>query len=764
MNQVITDGLLLMPPPFSDGLGVWSRQDGTPGSDTYATAVNAALVTADQDFGDCLELSKVDATTQIRYMGQTPVTPGLYLRVSARVKCLAGNLPTVRIAAWAGDAGNNPVTGVPLTGPETVMTNYGEVVTVSAIIGTGSRVGVDMSWGGTATYGHVGLDLTGPNGGTIRIEAIEVEDITSVFHRKMMDWVDVRDYGAIGDGTTDDHAAFVAADAAAQGRIVMVPAGDYFIGQNLTLSSRMRFEGRMVMDAATRLSMTQNFELDSYADAFGDEVLGLSKGIQSLFNQSEHEAFDLRGRRITLDGPLDVQAAVGNKTTYANRRVLRNGQITAAAGPGWDDGVTVATATWSSVNGTELTGIANVAAIEIGSLVTAATGVGREVYVKAKNEASGTVTLSAPLWGAPTSQSYTFRRFRYLLDFFGWQNLQRFRMEGIEFLAAGEASCVMLPADGLVFQIKDCFFTSPKDRGLTSAGDGCQGLELDRNQFLSNEQALRVQDRVSIAFNINAGDAKIRSNRAVRFLHFGVLGGTGNIITGNHFFQGDNETDGLRSAGLIFTATNGKSTISGNYIDNCCIEWGNEHDAEPEMNGEYSFHGLTITGNIFFSSNSAPWFRFVVIKPYGAGHYINGMTLSDNLFKQTAGQSLDRVEMVDATLFPLDMTRTKGLLMVGNTFHGITDTSGDPVSMKVTAAAEEQVWETDLADRLPFGGQANTVLAALPDGAITNAGGTPVYTLPYASTAHGVGGTAFRLNWSEAVKGDVMATVSSNAP
>ena len=76
MNQVITDGLLLMPPPFSDGLGVWSRQDGTPGSDTWATAPNAALVSADADFGDCLEILKAEATTRIRFMSQTPVLPG----------------------------------------------------------------------------------------------------------------------------------------------------------------------------------------------------------------------------------------------------------------------------------------------------------------------------------------------------------------------------------------------------------------------------------------------------------------------------------------------------------------------------------------------------------------------------------------------------------------------------------------------------------------------------------------------------------------
>ena len=76
MNQVITDGLVLMPTPFEDGLSVWSRGDGTPGTDTYATAGNAALAFADQDFGTCLEINKIESTTRLRYMGQTPVLPG----------------------------------------------------------------------------------------------------------------------------------------------------------------------------------------------------------------------------------------------------------------------------------------------------------------------------------------------------------------------------------------------------------------------------------------------------------------------------------------------------------------------------------------------------------------------------------------------------------------------------------------------------------------------------------------------------------------
>ena len=265
MTQEITDGLVLMPPLFANGLSVWSRQDGRPGSDTWATAANAGLVAADADFGSCLEIVKTEATTRIRFMGQTPIRPGLYLRVSARVKALSGNLPSVRVAAWAGNASNQQLTTVPQTGPSTALTSYGNVVTVSAIIGTGTRTGVDMPWGPEASFGHMGLDLTGLNGGVVRIDDIRIEDVTSVFLRKMMDWVDVRDFGALGNGAADDRAAFVAADAAAAGREIMVPAGNYLIGSSMTINNPIRFEGKLVMPAGARLALNQNFDLKGYA-------------------------------------------------------------------------------------------------------------------------------------------------------------------------------------------------------------------------------------------------------------------------------------------------------------------------------------------------------------------------------------------------------------------------------------------------------------------------------------------------------------------
>jgi hypothetical protein len=536
MNQVITDGVVLMPPAFAAGLSVWSRQDGRPGSDTWATAANAALVAADADFGACLEIVKTEATTRIRYMGQTPIVPGLYLRVSARVKALSGNLPSVRIAAWAGTSGNQNLSSVVQAGPSTALTAYGAVVTVSAIIGTGSRGGVDMSWGPSAAFGHMGLDLTGPNGGQIRIESITIEDVTGVFLRKMMDWVDVRDFGARGDGTTDDRAAFVAADAAAAGREVMVPAGDYLIGSSLTINTPIRFEGRLVMPDGARLALNRNFDLKGYAEAMGDDVLGLKKGLQQLFNQSDHESFDLCGRRVVLDGPLDVQAIVGNRNTYANRRVLRNGQLAAQSSGVWADDVHTRSGAWSASDPRRITGLSNVADIPVGALVTAGQGVGREIYVTSKDVAGGRVTLSGALRAAPVTQTYTFRRFKYLLDFFGWLNLQRFIVSDIEFLCAGTCSGLNLPRDGLAFQINDCYFTGPKDRAITSAGEGCQGLQIDRCQFLSNEQDVNAPLRTTICFNANVSDIKVRDNRAVRFRIFRGDRGIGQHRVGQSLF------------------------------------------------------------------------------------------------------------------------------------------------------------------------------------------------------------------------------------
>ena len=758
MNQVITDGLILMPPAFADGLGDWSRQDGRPGSDTWATAPNAAIVAADSDFGDCLEILKIDTTTQVRSMGQTPIIPGVYMRISARVKVLSGNLPDVRIAAWPGAGSDTYVSGLTETATSVDINSYGSIVTVTAIIGSGQRGGVDLSWGTDPSYAHVGLDLTGANGGQVRIESITVEDVTNVFLREMMDWVDVRDYGAVGDGVTDDRAAFAAADAAADGREIVVPDGDYYIASSVTFTNPARFDGRVVMPDDVRLALNENFDLDGYTEAFGDEVLGLKKGLQQLFNQSDFEAFDLCGRRIILDEPLDIQGIVGNKNTYANRRVLRNGQFTAASSTAWNDTVTTRSASWSSSSSFELSDVSNADTIEVGSLVTAPQGVGREVYVRAVNAAQSKVFLSSPLVAPPANQTYTFTRFKYMLDFIGWQNLQRFIVSDIEFLCGGLCSAINLSLDGLVFSIQDCYFTGPKDRAITSADEGCQGMQIDRCQFLSNEQTIDVPQRKSICFNINSSDCKIRDNRANKFLHFGVISGSGNIISGNHFFQGDGIVEGVRSPGLVIADANAKCTFVGNYVDNCYIEWTNEKDPSPDFSSGLSFHGLTVQGNIFFATNTAPWMRFISIKPYGTDHFINGMSVTGNLFKKTSGAQLEAVDGVDDSIAALDLNRTADLEFKGNTFQGIIKRTENPISVRAVEGSAAQTWNVDLSDYLPFDAPVKYALSVLPDGPLRSSSNVTVYSSPYAQGLQGTGGQTLNVTWSQAVQGAAYVT------
>ena len=162
--------------------------------------------------------------------------------------------------------------------------------------------------------------------------------------------------------------------------------------------------------------------------------------------------------------------------------------------------------------------------------------------------------------------------------------------------------------------------------------------------------------RTSVAINVNANDTKIRHNRFVRFGHFMVAAGGGHMIDNNHWFQGDTAQVGVRFGGLILTRTNVQANVTSNYIDNCSIEWTNEHDAKPDFEGdEYSFGGLTITGNTFLASDTTLGFNWLVVKPYGSGHFIHGLAVMGNVFKSLTNK-ITRIDRVDTTFANLDLS------------------------------------------------------------------------------------------------------------
>lgn len=763
MNKAITDGLVLMPPAFENGLAVWSSGDGTPGSDTYDGSGNGVFVPADQDFGGCLEILKNDTTTKLRYMGETPLLPGCYLQIRARIKAMSGNLPSVRVAGWAGGSGGAPVTGLTSTGTSVALTSYGDIVEVSAIVGTGPRTGVDMVWTTEALYGHFGIDLTGANGGVVRVDDIEITDVTNVFQRDMMASVDVRDFGAVGDGVTDDVAAFEAADAAAAGREIIVPAGTYYLGSNVTIDNRIRFEGSVVMPDAARLVFLKNYDLPTYIDAFGnDEPLAFRKAFQALLNFTGHESLDLGGRRIQLTGPIDMQAAEGSKTSFATRRVIRNGQFEALTSTDWDTVTVTSQASYSTSDALRLTGVVNVANVQVGSLVEG-TGVGREIYVTDVDFGQQTVDLSQPLYDAEGTQTFTFKRFQYMLDFSGFSSLSQFVLDDIDFQCQGKASGIMLAKQGVTFHLRDCFVTKPMDRGLTSPGRGCQGLLIDRCQFISNEQSLPVASRTTIAFNANANDVKIRDNRVAMFKHFCILGGSGNLVTGNHWFHGDNEVDGVRMGGIVFATPNPKSILTGNYIDNNFIEWTNEYDETPALGVQFSFGGMTITGNCFTANDVASWFNWIVIKPYGPDHFIHGLSVTGNVFRTING-FIDRVEHVDTTFANLDRNRMRNVVFSGNTFHGVNEEVQNPASLDVTQSALDRIWIAETQPHLPFGGWARNVESVVADDKIADAANNSVYDHPWVDTAYGPDKTQVRFVFESDCTGTLRYIVRMDNP
>jgi hypothetical protein len=269
--------------------------------------------------------------------------------------------------------------------------------------------------------------------------------------------------------------------------------------------------------------------------------------------------------------------------------------------------------------------------------------------------------------------------------------------------------------------------------------------------------------RSSVAFNVNANDSKVRDNRFQRFGTTGVLHGNGHLIVGNHWFQGDDGVDTPRLAGLVLTEPNSKSVVTGNYIDNSFVELTNEHDAEPDFSNEYSFGGLSLTGNIFTANDVASWFSWIVVKPFGPGHFLQGLSVVGNTFKAING-SVARVETVDDSIAPLNFGMTRKILFHGNTFNGVTQITENPVTLEFTQSSASKTWVLNVGDYLPFGGWARTVEGVLAENAVTNAAGTEIYTMPYATPNYGASGNQVKLTWSEAVKGKVQLTARVDNP
>ena len=220
---------------------------------------------------------------------------------------------------------------------------------------------------------------------------------------------------------------------------------------------------------------------------------------------------------------------------------------------------------------------------------------------------------------------------------------------------------------------------------------------------------------------------------------------------------------GPRVGGVIFTNPNLKSVVTGNYVDNCFFELTNEHDANPDFSNEYSFGGITFTGNIFTANDVANWFTWFVIKPYGPGHFIHGLSVTGNTFKAING-AIDRIERVDDSIAPLDYTRTRNVTFSGNTFNGVSQRTINPVTLEFDQPSNERVWTLNVSGYLPFDGYARTVSSVVTEGKIENEANETIYAFPYVWTNVGAGQDHVQLTWPEKCRGTVQVTARVDKP
>ncbi|MDD9977613.1 MAG: right-handed parallel beta-helix repeat-containing protein, partial [Boseongicola sp.] len=166
---------------------------------------------------------------------------------------------------------------------------------------------------------------------------------------------------------------------------------------------------------------------------------------------------------------------------------------------------------------------------------------------------------------------------------------------------------------------------------------------------------------------------------------------------------------------------------------------------------------------IFTVNDAASYFSWIVLKPFGSGHFIQGLSVTGNTFKSLNGTT-DRIEKLDDSIASLDFGLTRNVEFSGNTFNGIGQNTINPVTLQFDQASVANVWTLDISGYLPFGGRAREVTSVVTENAITDGGGADVFHMPYVTTEVGAAKDQVSLTWPVATQGRVHVTARTDRP
>lgn len=111
--------------------------------------------------------------------------------------------------------------------------------------------------------------------------------VAETVEAKLAQVVSVKDFGAVGDGTTDDTAAFNLAIAV--GQQIFIPYGTYVISDNLTFSSAILFEQNSIIKTSANKTIAFN--------------KGLQAGVYQIFDLGVNSTITIDSQYLTIGYP-----------------------------------------------------------------------------------------------------------------------------------------------------------------------------------------------------------------------------------------------------------------------------------------------------------------------------------------------------------------------------------------------------------------------------------------------------------------------------
>jgi hypothetical protein len=307
---------------------------------------------------------------------------------------------------------------------------------------------------------------------------------------KLRDAVSVKDFGAVGDGATNDALAFTTAIAAFQGMVVPPSSGDYIIASNVTIPAGKTLK----LDAGARLSisggftLTINGNLDAPATQHvftGAGTVAFAKGAQLPVGWFGAVADGATDDRAAIQRALDVASDAGYGRVLmptGTHRVTRSGSNA-----------------WAIL-------VPSNVRIEGSATVALASGTPNSVRVFSLVDVDNVELCGFTIEGNnPTPAADIDQKHGVFCD--GARNVL---LDGLRLQNTGGDGVLIMgaTADCDAITVRDCLFDNNRRNGITLF-DGYFGVRILNNYFKSNIQAQAIDSEPLTGTN---GDVLVIGN------------------------------------------------------------------------------------------------------------------------------------------------------------------------------------------------------------------------------------------------------------